>query len=88
MNFYPTLGELAGNMGERLLLHMVDSMEPREAAFFGLKQKEARQASQVEEQSNQEYIDKQEADLAEFNNLLGTKPEPHNKMNRHLRGGK
>jgi len=70
VNFYPVLGELAGNMGERLLYHMVDSMSPGEAEFFGLDQKEQRRAKAADKKSTKEYISKQETDLEEFDRLV------------------
>ena len=61
--YFNVLGTLSSNISSRLLDHMVDSMEPREAAFFGIKQGEDRD---IERMIKEAYIKEDE----EFRRLI------------------
>ena len=63
---------------------MIDSMEPYQAEWLGIDQKEARKSK--EKQTLQNVME--EEDIIEFNKEIKSKVPPHNNLSTHLKGGR
>ena len=63
---------------------MIDSMEPYQAEWLGLDQKEARKSKK--KKAAQDVME--EEAMIEFNEETKSKVSPHNSLSAHLKGGR